>query len=176
MFIKQNKLFVISGVGFFLFSFVESWRLTRLGSSPDDLLFSYSTYPIICFVVLVYCYFAILARYKVRFSKQHQLLKLVYIPSMFTLMLLGYLIGLNIDSIIGVKDATDYLFVFPLGVNIIIILTVISIYVFVIYQFLSKKRSMIFLTVIMSIVFFLLLTTVVTSYAMQFDILNGMAN
>lgn len=170
MFLKQNKLFVISGAGFFLFSFIESWRITRLTSSPSDLVFSYSTYPIVSFVLLAYCFFAILARYKLKYNKTHTLLKLIYLPSMFSLMVLGYLLGLNFDSFIGTNDAVNYLFVFPVWVNVGLIVFTLSIYIFAVYRFLNKKRVVVLLTTLMSIVLFLLFTSLVTTYTMQFDV------
>lgn len=172
MFIKNNKLFIVSGVGFFLFSLIESWRNTRLTGSEEDLVFSYTTYIAVCIIIMLYCFFAVLARYRSKYNKQHRLLKTIYIPVMISLMFLGYYLGLNMDSILGNANSTGFFFIMPVWGHVVLLPIVLYIYGYFIWKNGSRKRLNIFITLIVSLALLLMLSTVVSSFASQFDIFS----
>lgn len=170
MFLKNNKLFIGSGVVFFLFSFVESWRNSRLTANNEDLIFSYSTYLAICIIIMLYCFFAILARYKNKYNKQHTLLKTIYIPIMVSLMFMGYYLGLNFDSILGVDDAKEFFFILPVWGHCLLLPSIMACYTYFVWKNTHKKKVIGFVTVIFSLILILMLSTVITSFVSQFDI------
>lgn len=172
MFIKNNKLFIVSGTAFFLFSLIESWRNTRLTGSEEDLVFSYSTYLAVCVIIMLYCFFAILARYKSKYNKQDKLLKTIYVPVMLSLMFIGYYLGLNLDSIFGVENAVGFFFVMPVWAHCLLLPTVMFLYGLFIWKNSSRKGLNVIVTMVLSLALLLMLTTVISTYTSQFDIFN----
>ncbi len=168
--IKENKLLIISFVGFFLFSFIESMRLTNLTDKPEELSFSLSTFPAVVIIMSITLFLMIMARYRNNFRKTHYMVRLLFLPAIFTVVIIGYLLGLNIRSMLGMGSAGPYVYILPLGILALLLLGMLFGYFKLVQHHTKRLYLLILATTIYSISLMLLMQSIVSSYILQFPI------
>ncbi|MCF7925927.1 MAG: hypothetical protein K9L26_05270 [Candidatus Izimaplasma sp.] len=168
--IKDNKLLIVGGLGVFIFSFIESMRLTQFTDRPEELNFSLSTFPTIVIIIVTILFLGILARYRNQFRSHYKIIRLTFLPVMFSLSIMGYLLGLNVKRIVGIEQSIHYDYIFPVGITIAICVSLLFSHHYIVKRYLSRNGLIISITIIYTLFLILTLLSLVSSFILQFPI------
>ena len=163
---KQSIIFIILSALLFLISFYEAYRITSIiDYDVVEILFTYETFILEVFIILSVLYLIILIIYNDQYDQLHFTIKRSYLIINLTIAMFGYLLGLNLEYILGNKEAFSYVPFMNFWLFILLLIFIILIDVSLLYKTVNIRKNtrwidfmQLILTIIFAILFSILLT------------------
>lgn len=163
---KASIVLIIVSILFFLINFYEAYRLTSiLDLDVIEILFTYETFVIEVYIILSILYLIILIKYNDSYDKMHYIIKRTYLIVHLMIANIGFLLGLNLEYLLGNKDAYYYQPMIHIWLYIPFLLLIVLLDIFLLStrQNVKKKPRWIdFLQVLLTIFFALLFQMLIT--------------
>lgn len=164
----DTSLFVLIFVSilFFIIAFYEAYRITSiLEFNIIEILFTYETFIFEVLIILSILYIIVLIKFSDPYNKIHYILRRIYLIVHITIATLGYLLGLNLDYILGDKESFNYQPIIDFWIFIPTIVFLILIDVFILNykrNYRIKPKWVDLLQLILTIMFALMFNIIVT--------------
>lgn len=164
----DTSLFVLIfvSISFFFIAFYEAYRITSvLEFNVIEILFTYKTFIFEVLVILSVLFLIILIKFSDPYNKAHYIIRRVYLIIHLTIATFGYLLGLNLEHILGNKESFSYQPIVNFWIFLPTIIFVILIDMYLLYykrNFRIKPKWIDLLQLILTILFALLFNIIVT--------------
>jgi|GEM_PF-5696906 hypothetical protein len=163
---KFSIILIIISITLFFISFYEAYRITTvLDYDEIEILFTYETFRLEILIMLVILYLIILVKYNDQYSQLHFTIRRSYLIFHLGLATSGYLLGLNLDYLLGNHESFSYNLLANFWIFQVVIFSIIVIDILYLYHKVNIRKNtkgIDILQVLLTILFILIFNIVLT--------------